>query len=111
MLRINDANLESYNNCAKQTAALEDKVARLEAEIKTLRWTINPNTLERLIQHGKIPLGDGVLPWVNREDRFGLSRLLSNVEVGNDKLAPGLAEELADRAAEPGTGKEVPYES
>ena len=30
MLRINDANLESYNNCAKQTAALEEKIARLE---------------------------------------------------------------------------------
>jgi hypothetical protein len=59
-----------------------------------MRYALNPNTLERMIQHGEVPVGDGVLPWVSKNSPLGLDRLLSNVEVGNEKLAPGVEEDI-----------------
>jgi hypothetical protein len=78
----------------RQLAEAQATIAALKVEIRVMRYALNPNTLERMIQHGEVPVGDGVLPWVSKNSPLGLDRLLSNVEVGNEKLAPGVEEDI-----------------
>jgi hypothetical protein len=101
-------NLHDYQGCENDPAHLQKRIADLErqlaeaqatiaalkGEIRVLRYTLNPNTLEQMIQHGAVPVGDGVLPWVSKNSPLGLDRLLYNVEAGNEKLAPGVEEDI-----------------
>jgi hypothetical protein len=88
------AKLVENSSLKEQLATAQSTIEALAVEIRTLRYALNPNTLERMIQHGEVPVGDGVLRWVSKDSSLGLDRLLSNIAVGNEKLASGVAEEI-----------------
>lgn len=62
----------------------------LEDENTTLRWAVNPNTLERMINDGEIEVGIGIPHWsyMDKHDpaeKIGVDRLVRNVRNGNTK--------------------------
>jgi 5-methylthioribose kinase len=52
MERKKNADLE------RQLVEAQSTIEALTVEIRTMRYAQNPNTLERMIQHGEVPVGE-----------------------------------------------------
>jgi hypothetical protein len=91
--------LEGMEQLKAENAALQAQVRSMSAEIRILRYVINPHTLESLIRDGRVPVGDGVLPWATKWSPLGLDGLLASAQAGKVELAPGVGKAIADRLA------------